>query len=483
MNDYREADFVAQEMLPSGNYQGRLTVGVAQHLQRRLPSVTMPSSLVLDIQVESTIAFRIWIQALARKQLKELRFSCSLPLACVAVLAETFTPCQLQVLDIQVEGPAPTTPHADIACVFRRLAKLCTRNLHLGLLTWDDIDAVLRGLDASRTPTTHHPRVTLSLAYYNAFMWDKQASQIQAHHFVHGVTIQGGLWGPDAWNGLIRCLQTSSIRSLALQGTSFLDQPVRRTTVRALQEALCTTKIREFQLVNIQGTAREGSLALVQTLLASMVSHEHDEEDVTTHAFWISDPVCSVRSLTLKSRAYAMVDDDFLCALHGLLAEHLPRMRKLRTLHTRWHPSTSGPLWQAIQANGSLTTVSAGKAVGRMLEPVLQRNRLLRATQTHCRTWRTLEEVVDFAQDHSIVMASDAIDPARDMITASAAYWLVRSCVPHNCRRACGDGIVTPLRPPARGAVAMITDDESTEWEEDSVSQQNDSVDMMIVDS
>eukprot|EP00977_Amphora_coffeiformis_P023194 scaffold12434_cov177-Amphora_coffeaeformis.AAC.4 len=474
MNDYREADFVVNEMLPLGHYEGRLTLGVAHHLARRVsqPSVVIKPSLVLDLQIESIDAFRTFVRALAtRKHIKGLKFISPISLACLAVLAETFQPWELEVLEVTIDEPTFVTSDTDIAYVFRRLADLCTTNLDLNL-KWQNIDAMLLGLSTSGAPTTHQPRVSLSLAYYDASTWEIHASQIQNHPFVRDLTIRGGEWGPAAWSGLILCLQTPSLRGLTLLGVTFRDQRVPIQTVRALEQALHETTIRDFQLIDIQGSTRGGSLELMQTLLASMVSHEQDDKDA--HC---AKPACPIQSLTLRTQLSVMMDDDFMCASHALLAKSIPRMRNLRTLHTRWHPNTSALLWGGIQSNQSLTEISAGKMVGRMLEPVLQRNRLLRATQTYSQTARTLEEVVDFAQHHFTQHhgATDAVDPAQDTITASAAYWLLRTCLPHNCRRACGDVILASPPP-----TTMLIDDESMELDEDNALLQ-DAVDMMMM--
>lgn len=458
MNDYREADFVIREMLPLGHYEGRLTLGVAHHLSRRLtqPSVVLKSSLVLDLQVDSVDAFRTFLQALAsRKRIKGLKFVTPISLACLAVLAETFTPWELEVIEVAIEEPMFDTPDIEITHAFKQLADLCTTNLQLNL-SWQNIDALLMGLFASRAPTIRQPRVSLSLAYYDASTWDMHALQIQNYHFVHDVTIRGGTWGPNAWSGLIRCLQTSSLRGLTLSGVTFREQRVPAETVHALDQALRKSTIRDFQFVDVQGSTRGDSLALIETLLTSMVTHQ--EDDGVAHC---TNLACPIDSLTLRTQSSTMMDDDFLCASHTLLARNIPRMRNLRTLHTRWRPNTTALLWQAVRSNGSLTEISAGKMMGRMLEPVLQRNRLLRATQTYSQKARSLEEVVEFVR-HFLVLdrvATDAVDPAQDIITASAAYCLLRSCLPHNSRDACGDTLVQPT--------SMITDDESMEMDED----------------
>ena len=506
MNDIQEARFVSQEMLPQGNYQGgRLTSGVAQHLQRSMPSLMLPPVLNVDVRVESVDALTTFCRSLSKKpRIQEIHWKSPLPISWLTAFVDTWTPSQLAVFHLHLDndigdhddhGASSSSSAEQISKLMAHVARIPTSELHITLgPSWSDIEPLLQGLKTARRSINHsqqhyqqqqqqqQPRISFTMAYppnNNHGLWNKLAGQVAAHHSVRNLTVRGGVWGPAAWSGLVSCLQTSSLRCLTLQRVTFQDgrRGVPPTAVYELQQALYKTRLQELCFIDVQGSSSSSSrngLALIQTVLASLVSHKEDFPDHHHHSYYNlygssssfleqtynnnnNNGVCMLQSLTLKAQLSDVLDDDYACALHACLAQHLPNMHHLRTLCTRWHPATSALLWQAIQANTSLTWIDSGKAVGRMLEPVLQRNRLLRTTRHFGQAARTLPQVVEFAARHGLTYAhtddNDSMDAlvivggvtqaaaaaiaCDETITASAAYLLVRSCLPHNIKQCC----------------------------------------------
>jgi hypothetical protein len=224
--------------------------------------------------------------------------------------------------------------------------------------------------------------------------------------------------------------------------------------IYALQQALYTTHVQELRLVDMKGSTSQNSMAMIHTLVTSMVCHPDADDEINYHAApgmatLSSFTCCPIESLTFKTQLTDVLDDDYLCSVHAILAQYLPQMPHLQKLHCRWHPTTSALLYKAIQANTSLVWVDSGKAVGRMLEPVLQRNRLLQATQDFCQSAHPMNRVLEFAQHHGLWEGNTTNknknnnnnnnNNNNDQVTGTAAFWLVRACLPPNIATCCGN--------------------------------------------
>ena len=431
MNDIQEAHFVAREMLPKGRYEGRLSVGVARHLSRCLAGTSLPSSLKMDVSVESTIALSLFLQSLSKQSsLDELYWHSALPLECLHILADCFMPFQLSVLHVRVERPWEETPSETISDAFRRLSRIPTSTLRISLSPgWHTIQPLLQGLHAERLENGRHPRVSLSIHYNNEFMWCTAAHHIRSFEIIESLEVIGGVWGPASWSGLISCLLTSSLDSLTLSQARLADKTPSSALIQSLRQALLDTKLGEMNLVNVDGSGQGGSLSMVEVLLASMTCHRQVDP---TDPLEVTVSHCKLKSLTLKAKPSNAFggSSDYALAIYTSLARRLPHMQTVRRLRTGLYPATFSFLWQAVCENESLLCADLGTSTSPLLELLLERNRLIQSTRNFCCGKRTMGEALEYASNHGLLDAPPS--SCEGSITASAAYWLVRACLPPN---------------------------------------------------
>jgi hypothetical protein len=220
--------------------------------------------------------------------------------------------------------------------------------------------------------------------------------------------------------------------------------------VHYLQQALLETCLNELHLINVDGSGRGGSLAFIQTLLTSMMSTVQVGEKGSL--FTSPDFCCKLSELTLKTRLSDVLEGPFCRAVYTGLAQCLPQMSHLRILRARSQDSTYALLWEAVFANESLTSIDVGTsfADGIVLEPVMERNRLLQRTRRFCCQKRSMHEVVAYALqlelfakigDMSCTDSSDVMDT----VTTSSIYELVRSCIPPNIKECQEPNVNGPL--------------------------------------